>query len=116
MATDTASEKGQAKVVALATGPSALELGLTGVHVEELDDIAEIEKRLIDLLDSDMDVLIVNESFRGRFTEWCQGRLERHGGLPLVIYCPSFSEEDADTEAYIGAIVKSAVGFEIRLD
>ena len=116
MATDTASESSYAKVVALATGSSALKLGLTGVPVEELSDIEEIEKRLIDLLDSDMDVIIMNESFRDQFTEWCQGRLARHGGLPLVIYCPSFSEEDADTGAYIGAIVKSAVGFEIRLD
>jgi len=104
------------KVIALANGQAALQVGLTGVPVEELYDAESVERRLSELLDSDAEVVIVNEEFRDQFSEWFQGRMARHKGLPLVIFCPSFEEEDAGTLAYINAIVKPAVGFEIRLD
>jgi len=104
------------KVVAIASGHSGLQLGLTGVPVFEAQDVKTAEKHLSDLLDSDAQVVIVDESFRHEFSEFFAGRLARHSGLPLVIFLPAFEEEDAGTEAYINAIVKPAVGFEIRLD
>ncbi len=104
------------KVIALANGQAALQIGLTGVPVEEVYDVEAVETRLSDLMDSDAEVVIVNEEFRSQFSEWFQGRLARHNRLPLIIFCPSFEEEDAGTLAYINAIVKPAVGFEIRLD
>lgn len=105
-----------AKIVALARGNTALSLGLTGVPIEEVRTQTGVEDRLSDLLDSDADVVIVAEEWRNGFSEWMQNRLAKHGRRPLVIYCPSFDEDDPGTDAYINAIVKPAVGFEIRLD
>jgi len=105
-----------AKVVALAHGNSALALSLTGVTVEQTASQNAVEDRLSELLESDEDIVIVDEYWREHFSEWMQMRLERHGGKPLVMFCPSFDEEDPNTTAYINAIVKPAVGFEIRLD
>jgi vacuolar-type H+-ATPase subunit F/Vma7 len=105
-----------AKVIAIAQGQPALELGLTGIAVEEIQEIADVEARLTDLIESDAQLIIVEERYRNQFSEWFAARLAKHNKLPLVIFCPSFSDEDADSAAYIGGIVKSAVGFEIRLD
>lgn len=104
------------KVVAIAQGQTALQIGLTGVPVEELLDVREAEKRLAELLESDYQVVIVEEAVRNQFSDWFTTRLSRHAGLPLVIFCPSFAGEDANTAAYINNIVRPAVGFEIRLD
>lgn len=104
------------KVVALANGQAALQVGLTGVPVEEILSVDRAENRLAELMDSDAEVVIVNEEFRDQFSEWFQMRLAKHNKLPLIIFCPSFENEDAGTLAYINAIVKPAVGFEIRLD
>lgn len=103
-------------VVAIAQGRTALELGLTGVPVHEVTDVGEAEELVAGFLESAVLVVIVDEGFRERFSDWMTGRLRRHSGLPLVIFCPRFTEEDAGTDAYINAIVKPAVGFEIRLD
>jgi len=104
------------KVVALASGQAALQVGLTGVPVEEVFDVSAVENRLAELMSSDAKVVIVNEEFKDQFSEWFQGRLARHNTLPLIIFCPSFAEEDAGTLEYINSIVRPAVGFEIRLD
>lgn len=104
------------KVVALANGQAALQLGLTGVPVEEMSSVDRVENRLAELMDTDAELVIVNELFRDQFSEWFQMRLANHTSLPLIIFCPSFEEEDAGTLEYINAIVKPAVGFEIRLD
>ena len=103
-------------VTAIAQGRTALELGLTGVTVREVTDAGEVEHVLAELLESDAPAVIVDETFRERFSDWMLNRLHRHSGPPLVIFCPSFAEEDAGTDAYISSIVKPAVGFEIRLD
>ncbi len=103
-------------VVAIAHGRTALELGLTGVPVQEVSDVEEAENLLADLLESDVQVAILDEAFREQFSEWMTNRLRQHSGLPLVIFCPSFAEEEAGTDEYIIGIVKPAVGFEIRLD
>lgn len=104
------------KVVAIANGQNALQVGLTGIPVTEIQDPREVEKLLSEYMESDIDIVIVDESFRNQFAEWFEVRLAKHGGLPLIIFCPSFDNEDAGTAAYINAIVKPAVGFEIRLD
>lgn len=116
MAVTTEHAKDLRNAVAIATGPLAIELGLAGVPVLEISDVREVENAIERLMDSAARVVIVEESFRDRFSEWFTNRLARHTGLPLVIFCPSFSEEDAETDAYINRIVKPAVGFEIRLD
>jgi len=103
-------------VVAIARGIPGLELGLTGVPVHEVTKVEEVEDLLVDLLESDAQVVIVDERFRDQFSEWMANRLRQHSGLPLVIFCPSFAEEEAGTDAYIISIVKPAIGFEIRLD
>ncbi len=104
------------RVLALAFGQTALELALAGITVEDIDDIIEVEKRLDSLLNSDAEVVILDENFRSKFSDVMAAKLTRHSGLPLIIYCPSFIEENSGTDAYINAIVKPAVGFEIRLD
>jgi vacuolar-type H+-ATPase subunit F/Vma7 len=104
------------KVVALANGQAALQLGITGVPVEEVFGIDRVESRLAELMDSDAELVIANEEFRDQFSEWFQMRLAKHNKLPLIIFCPSFENEDAGTLEYINSIVKPAVGFEIRLD
>ncbi|MBX3179744.1 MAG: hypothetical protein KF886_20515 [Candidatus Hydrogenedentes bacterium] len=104
------------KVVALANGQAALQVGLTGVPVEEVFSVDAVETRLAQLMDSDTDLVIVNEEFRDHFSEWFQMRLAKHNKLPLIIFCPSFENEEAGTLEYINSIVRPAVGFEIRLD
>jgi hypothetical protein len=103
-------------VVAIAQGIPALELGLTGVPVHEVTAIDEVETLVAGLLESEARVVIVDERFRDQFSEWMVNRLHQHSGLPLVIYCPLFTEEEAGTDAYINSIVRPAIGFEIRLD
>ena len=105
-----------AKIIALGYGNSALSLALTGVPVEESYSQETVESRLAELLESDYDIVVVDEHWRDGFSEYMGIQLSRHAGTPLVIFCPSFSEEDPGTDAYINAIVKPAVGFEIRLD
>lgn len=102
----------------VAIGRAALELGvgLTGVRVERIDHAPDVEKRLEELLDGGARVVLLDETFRAEFSEWCLNRLARHKGQPLVIYCPPFDEDDARTDAYISSILRPAVGFEIRLD
>lgn len=104
------------RIVALAQGNNVLSLGLTGVDVEQCTSVDEVEDRLSELMQGEAQVVIVDEYYRSRFSEFFQGRLSRHSGLPLIIYCPAFEDEDPGTEAYINSIVKPAVGFEIRLD
>ena len=110
------SQRMTSNVAAIAQGRTALELGLTGVPVHEAAGIDEAENLLADFLESGVRVVIVDEIFRSQFSDWMASRLARHSGLPLVIYCPSFAEEEAGTDAYIVSIVKPAIGFEIRLD
>jgi hypothetical protein len=86
------------------------------VPVHEVTAIDEVETLIADLLDSETRVVIVDDRFRDRFSEWLANRLRQHSGLPLVIFCPIFTEEEAGTEAYINSIVRPAIGFEIRLD
>ncbi len=105
-----------AKINAIAKDETALQIGLAGVTVRRAANAAEAETLLAEEIEGDAHLVLVDESYRSQFTDWFQTKLSRHNRLPLVIFCPSFSEEDPGTDAYINSIVKPAVGFEIRLD
>ncbi len=104
-----------ANIVALANDATALNLALAGIRVEEISDIRTAERRCAEVLDETPDVLILEESFRDGFSERMQDRLARHKGAPLIVYCPAFGDTETDVDAYLSAIIKPAVGFEIRL-
>ena len=104
-----------AKITAIATDATALNLQLAGIHVEEISDLREAERRCADAIDERPDVLILEESFRTRFSDRMQDRLARHKGAPLIVFCPAFEAAETDVDAYLSAIIKPAVGFEIRL-
>lgn len=104
-------------VVALTRGQTSLQLALAGVHVEEMPTVDEAEERLGQLLESrESRVVIVQEEYRTAFSEWFAERLRRHKGLPLIVYCPAFEEEDSNVDAYLTAVLKPAIGYEIRLE
>ncbi len=104
-----------ANIIAIATGTTALNLGLAGILVEEIADIKDAEKRCLEVIEDKPDVLILEESIRNAFSDRIQDRLSQHRGTPLIINCPAFDDEGTDVDAYLSAIIKPAVGFEIRL-
>lgn len=103
------------KVCAVATDAVALNLALTGIRVEEVSDAGEAERVCGTLLEDNLDVLIVEERLRDGFSDRFSERLQRHAGEPLIVFCPAFDEEDSNVDAYLSAVIKPAVGFEIRL-
>ena len=104
-------------VIALTHGQTSLQLSLAGVHVEETLTVDLAEKRLAELLESrEARVVILQEQYRTEFSEWFAERLRRHKGLPLIVYCPAFEEEESNVDAYLTAVLKPAIGYEIRLE
>lgn len=103
------------KVCALAGDATALGLALTGIRVEEVSGTTDAESRCEELLQDGLDVLIIEEQLRDGFSDRMKDRLKRHEGQPLIVYCPAFDEEDSNVDAYLSAVIKPAVGFEIRL-
>jgi vacuolar-type H+-ATPase subunit F/Vma7 len=103
------------KIAAIAMDSTALNLALTGVRVEEITDIREVESRCDKLMQDELDVLIIDERYREDFSERFADRLKNHEGEPLLVFCPHFDEEDSDVDAYLSSVIKPAVGFEIRL-
>ncbi|MDK1021613.1 MAG: V-type ATP synthase subunit F [Candidatus Hydrogenedentes bacterium] len=103
------------KITALAADAMALNLSLTGIKVEEVSEGSEAESRCEALLQDRLDVLIIDEQLRDGFSDRMKDRLKRHSGEPLIVYCPAFDEEDSNVDAYLSAVIKPAVGFEIRL-
>ncbi len=104
------------KVSAIANGHVALKLSLAGLHVEKASSAAEAEQILDKLLKGDSLVIIVQEEFRGKFTEFFTERMRRRKGPPLVVYCPGFEDEDANVDAYLSAVLRPAIGYEIKLE
>ena len=102
-------------VTAVARGATALNLALTGITVEEVSSASDAESRVDALLQNGSDVLIIEEGLRDAFSDRMRDRLQKHSGQPLLVYCPGFEEEDTDVDAYLSAVIKPAVGFEIRL-
>ncbi len=104
-------------VIALTRGQTSLQLSLAGVYVEETSKVEDAEKRIGQLLESrEARVVIVQEEYRTQFTEWFSERLRRHKGLPLIVYCPAFEDEESNVDAYLTAVLKPAIGYEIRLE
>ena len=103
------------KISAIAQGAMALNLTLAGIRVEDVSDAKDAEARCDELLRDDVDVLIIEERLRDAFSERMQDRLKQHTDEPLIVYLPAFDEEDSDVDAYLSAVIKPAVGFEIRL-
>lgn len=105
------------KIVALAHGITSLKLALAGIHVEDMADERAVEARLSELLEErDCHVVILMERFRSGFSEWFTEHLRKHKGLPLVVNCPAFEQEESNVDAYLSAVLKPAVGYEIRLE
>ncbi len=104
------------KIVAIAQDHVALQLALTGMTVEAVKDAEEAGTLLDEALESDADMVLLQEELRDNLSEVIANRLARHKGRPLVVNCPSFSDEDSDVDAYLSSIIKPAVGYEIRLE
>ena len=104
------------KVIAIARDHVALELALSGIQVHRVSDMKEAEDLLGEVLESDADLLLLQEEIRDGLSEFARNNLMRHKGDPLVVYCPSFEDEHSDVDAYLSTIIKPAVGYEIRLD
>ncbi|HOZ46540.1 MAG TPA: V-type ATP synthase subunit F [Candidatus Hydrogenedentes bacterium] len=103
-------------VAAIARDPLALQFALTGVETFEVVTAEEAEEALDDLLASDVRLVVVEERLRNEFSTPFVRRLEKHKGLPLVLFCGEFDKEDDETGAYLAAVLKPAIGYEIRLD
>lgn len=105
-----------AEVVGIAEEHLAIMLALTGIHVEEVRDVSEAEEALDSYLESDVEFVIVQEKFRDAFSGWFKDRLLAHRGLPLVVFCPDFENEDPEVDEYLASVIRPAVGYEIRLE
>ncbi|MFA6240682.1 MAG: V-type ATP synthase subunit F [Candidatus Hydrogenedentales bacterium] len=103
-------------VAALANGALALKLTLAGLPVQAVADAQAAEATLDELLESDVSVVVVQEDLRSGFSEWFIERMKRRKGGPLVVYCPGFEEEESDVDAYLNAVLRPAIGYEIRLE
>jgi len=103
-------------VIAIAKDHVALQFSLAGIPVAEIKEAVEAERACAQFLDSDLRLVIVQEEFRDGFSEAFTEQLERHKGRPLIVFCPSFDAEDAAIDADLSAVLKPAVGYEIRLE
>ena len=106
----------QRPVVAVARDHVALQLALTGVHTEQVSDTEAAEEVVSHYLDQPVEVLIVQEELRAGFSHALRDKLERHRRAPLVVFCPSFDEGEAEVDAYLTAVLKPIIGYEMRLE
>jgi len=103
-------------VVGIANGHVALQLRLAGVPVEEASDPSEAESILSELLETRTHMVIVQENLGDGFSSAFKERLARHRSRPLVVPCPTFDAEELDVDDYLAAMLRPAIGYEIRLD
>jgi hypothetical protein len=104
-------------VVGIAPDPAAIKLRLTGMYVEQVRDAAEGEDAIERWLEEKgVALLVVGEMLLDGFSPAFRERLRRHKGRPLIVYCPVFETETINVDEYLSAVIKPAVGFEIRLD
>ena len=103
-------------VVAVARGHVAIQFALTGMRVEEVNTAGEAEDAIKELIEEQVDMVVVDSRFRDDFTAVFDEKLAEHRGKPLVVFCPSFDDEPAAVEAALAAEIKSAIGYEIRLE
>ncbi len=105
-------------VTAITSGGLALQLALAGIRIETPGAPEDAENLLESYLDDPRGaaVVIVEDCYRSRFSEWFHERLRRHRGRPLVVYCPAFTTDTLDVDAYLSSVLKPALGYEIRLE
>jgi hypothetical protein len=105
-------------VVALARGALAMQMALAGLRVEQPEPGDPAETVLDEILrePGQVTLVIVQDDYRRKFSEWFRDRLSRHKTRPLVVYCPESPGGDGDVDAYITSVLKPALGFEIRLE
>ena len=102
-------------IVAIARGHTALKFSLTGIRVEEPHDDAETEALVGRWLERTSAVLIIEGSLYTGLGEAMAERLDNHEGLPLVVTCPTFEAEDTDAGERLRSLLRSAVGYDLRL-
>lgn len=103
-------------IVGIAEGHVALQLALTGIYVEEVAGAREAEDALADYLEQDIEIIVLQEELIEGFSLAMKERLARHHGPPLVAECPSFDVADSEVDAYLSAVLKPAIGYEMRLE
>lgn len=105
-------------VSAIAQGALAIQFGLAGLRVEQPASGEGAEVLLEALLTNpgSCTLVVVQENYRRAFSEWFLERLKRHKGRPLVVFCPDYSDNTIDPNTYVTAILKPALGFELRLE
>ncbi len=103
-------------LVGVAGDAAALQLRLAGIEVMDAATPEEAERRLSMLLETDNRVIVVERRFEEGFSTGMKERLAGHKGLPLVVFCPAFEGDAAETDAYIASVLKPAIGYEIRLE
>lgn len=101
-------------IVGVARGHLALQLALTGIAVSRPVSRAEVDALIDEALDSDAAVLVIEEGLREEVGDALRRRLQRHQGRPLVVYCPAFESENDEVDAYLAAVIRPAIGYEIR--
>ncbi len=103
-------------VVAIAKGHVALQFALTGIRVLETEQAKDALSILADLMSQPLSMVIVDERFRHSLPEAFEEKIAKHEGKPLVVFCPSFEDENIDVEAELAKELKRTIGYEIRLD
>ncbi len=103
-------------LIGVAGDAAALQLRLAGVEVVDAVTPAEAERHLSMLLDTETRVIVVEKRLTQGFSTGMKERLAGHKGLPLVVFCPAFEGDEAETDAYIASVLKPAIGYEIRLE
>ena len=107
-----------ARVIVLTDAETATGYRLAGVEVREADpDTAQ--DALEALIESDQyGLVVVDEGLVADPVE-STARIMRERDLPVLLPVPSLSAafgEDADATAYMKELVRSAIGFDIKLD
>jgi vacuolar-type H+-ATPase subunit F/Vma7 len=106
------------RVAGVAGDRLGLLLGLAGIEVLRAEDGHAAQRAVERLMEEGAEMVIVEEALQEQFSERFREKLDRHKGLPLIVTCPEFdldtSEDDMDD--FVAAVIKPAVGYEIRLD
>jgi vacuolar-type H+-ATPase subunit F/Vma7 len=106
------------RVAGVAGDRLGLLLGLAGIEVFRAEDGEAAQRDIERLMEEGAGMVIVEEALQQQLSERFRDKLDRHKGLPLIVTCPEFdldtSEDDMDD--FVAAVIKPAVGYEIRLD
>ncbi len=89
---------------------------LAGVRVEEIEDGAEADRLAPLLADPAVGLLAIEEDVMGRVPAAMLDRVARTG-LPVIFpfALPRRLREPGGAEAYVGELVRRAIGYHVRL-